>query len=64
VKNCNNSRLPWVQATVPKGAAAHSLGTTALWWQRHTVTNTHTAFRKSTQHARTSNLCVESPHAI
>jgi len=27
VKNCNSSRLPWVEV---KGAAAHSLGTTGL----------------------------------
>ena len=29
-KNCISSRLPWEEATAPKGAAAHSLGTTAL----------------------------------
>jgi len=27
---CNSSRLPWEEAAAPKGAAAHSLGTTAL----------------------------------
>jgi len=30
VKNCNSSRLPWEEAMAPKGAATHSLGTTAL----------------------------------
>jgi len=30
VKNCNISRLPWEEATAPKGVAAHSLGTTEL----------------------------------
>jgi len=30
VKNWNSSRLPWEEATAPKGAAAHSLGTTGL----------------------------------
>jgi len=30
VKNCNSSQLPWENATAPKGAAAHSLGTTAI----------------------------------
>jgi len=27
-KNCNSSRLHWEEAEAPKGAAAHSLGTT------------------------------------
>ena len=30
MKTFNSSRLPWEEATAPKGAAAHSLGTTAL----------------------------------
>ena len=30
VKNCSSSRLPWEEAEARKGAAAHSLGTTAL----------------------------------
>jgi len=30
VKNCNSSRLPWEESSAPKGAAAHSLGTTDL----------------------------------
>jgi len=30
VKTFNSSRLPWEEATAPKGAAAHSLGTTDL----------------------------------
>jgi len=29
-KNCISSRLPWEEATAPKGAAAHSLGTTGI----------------------------------
>jgi len=31
VKNCNSPRLPWEEVTAPKGAAAHSLGTTVLY---------------------------------
>ena len=27
---CNNSRLSWEEAAAPKGAAAHTLGTTEL----------------------------------
>ena len=30
VKNYNSSRLPWEEAADPKGAAAHSLGTTGI----------------------------------
>ena len=30
VKTFNSSLLPWEEATAPKEAAAHSLGTTAL----------------------------------
>jgi len=30
VNNCNSSRLPWEEATAPKGAAAQSLGTIGL----------------------------------
>jgi len=30
VQNFNSSRLPWEDAAAPKGAAAHSLGTTEI----------------------------------
>jgi len=39
VKNCNSSRLPWEETTAPKGAAAHSLGTTALTFMLERTTN-------------------------
>ncbi len=56
---CNSSRLPWEEAAAPKGAAAHSLGTTALNAISHVIalgiqTNSqiHSHYTRASHHYR------------